>query len=143
MNRMLIAGLAAATMTSAAFAADLTHRVTHDHQGRAVTTHYEGVIDIALRQRGMAGAPGRMGAQICDWNATVNVSRTTQGAATLPLSARPVMSGMRAGDCLTVASGIERDVARRHDELRDHVVTVAEADRPTLTAGMGATTGTD
>jgi len=133
---MIFATIAAAAMSAAAPEGNLTHHVSHDNQGRTVTAAYAGAVDIDVRQRGMAGAPGRMGTQRCDWSATVSVTRSLPEGQATPLGSKTVLTGMRAGDCLTVASGIERDVARRSGALKDHVVTVAEADRPNLTASL-------
>lgn len=138
MTMIVLAGLAAAI--AAAPAPDLTHQVRHDHQGRSITATYRGTANIALTQRGMAGAPGRMGTQRCDWTASVHVARSVADAPAAPLGQQPVIDGSRPGDCLTVAAGIYRDVARRQSALKDHVVTVAEADRRTL---VGIVAGTD
>jgi len=137
---MIFATIAAAAMSAAAPEGNLTHHVSHDNQGRTVTAAYAGAVDIGLRQRGMAAAPGRMGTQRCDWSATVSVTRSLPEGQATPLGSKTVLTGMRAGDCLTVASGIERDVARRSSALKDHVVTVAEADRPNLTASLAPRT---
>lgn len=138
MSIIMLAAAAAAAMTTATPSPGLSHQVRHSHQGRTITADYSGTVDISLKQRGMAGAPGRMGTQICDWNAAVHVARSVDGAENASLGGRTVLTGNRAGDCLTVASGIERDVARRHGQLRDHVVRLAEADRPGFTSEQAA-----
>ncbi|QJU57286.1 hypothetical protein HL653_05290 [Sphingomonas sp. AP4-R1] len=140
MSILMITALAAA-MAGTPPATHLSHTIHHQHQGRNVTATYEGVTNIALKQRGMASAPGRMSTQICDWNANIHVSRTPPGSEPTPLGSRTVLSGLRAGDCLTVASGIERDVARRNATLRDHVVTVAEADGPVVATSIAVAGG--
>lgn len=140
MNIVMLATMAGA-MAGTPPAIDLSHTINHEHQGRSVTATYDGATAIALKQRGMASAPGRMSTQICDWNASIHVSRTLPDTEPTSLGSRMVLSGMRAGDCLTVASGIERDVARRLATLKDHVVTVAEADSPAAAITIAAAGG--
>lgn len=137
MGLSLIAGLAAAGLAVVSPDPNLAHDVRHDHQGQTVDARYEGAVKVDVRQKGMAGAPGRMGTQQCHWSAAVNVARRIADAPPAPVSSDVVMTGFRPGDCLAVTAGIKRDVARRHSELKAHVVTVAENDRPALIATRG------
>ncbi len=115
-----------------------SHSVRIDHHRGAVEADYRSRIEITHKQVGSI-APGRVPSTLrCRWQANLIVDRDARhvGGATMTrtLTRDAVIGGSRPGWCDGAKAAIAREVAGRHHELRDHLMTVAEADRAVLTA---------
>lgn len=139
MSSIFLAGLALAA--AAGSSGDMSHRVTIQHQGQPVEVTYRAIVDVDARQLG-AAIPTRVTDTRCTWVANVTVERTTSqaGQPVRTISQAPAIDGRRHGDCMTNRHAIGRDVAAREDEVRAHLVEVAEADRAAALAALGTAT---
>lgn len=122
-------------------AGDLEHRISVAHRGGDVAAVYRANVEIETRQRGIS-PPNRPSTAQCHWQATVSVDRVLEG----PSGASPAravasdrsISGHQPGNCTSARGAIERQVAERSPEVRDHLIAVAEADRRDLVAELDA-----
>ena len=135
---MSIALLAAATLVSESPG---LHRVAVEHRGAPLEARYDAKVTTRLEQVGMS-AGTRMSTERCLWTANVEVQRHVVGGGeralskTLPDSR--TLTGSRHGDCRAARDGIAQEVARRSDDVRAHVIAVAERDRTDLHAEIDA-----
>lgn len=134
---LIVAGLSLG-IAAAASGFALEHRTEIAHRSGAVAAHYRAHVDVAHRQVG-AVTPGGVSSTLrCHWTANVSVRREARHQAGSTLSrvienARAI-EGSRPGWCGTHARAIRQEIARRSDEIRGHLLAVAEQDHPVLTA---------
>ena len=118
------------------------HRVALDHRGQRVDVTYRSDVNVAHRQVGAVGAPGRPSTLRCTWQARVSVAREARSGAghvlTRTIASDAPLTGSRAGWCSGQRDAIAKDVAARSDGVRDHLVAVAEQDHETLRAELDA-----
>lgn len=119
------------------------HRTTIEHRGVPVGVTYRATMQLTTRAIGMS-PPTRASTARCAWVATIVVERQMlrDGQPTPPMS-RVVsndftLKGNRPGGCIGAQKIIERDVAARDDDVRAHVMAVAESDRSILLAELEA-----
>lgn len=120
------------------------HRTTIDHRGTALAVEYRAAIKLGTRQIGMA-PPTRMSVVRCTWTARVSVERHMAGNGN-PLPIRLVsneleLEGSQPGTCAGAKKAIDRAVAQRGEEIRGHVLAMAERDRASLLAELEAASG--
>lgn len=113
------------------------HTVQLEHGGARIEAEYHARTEIQRRTIG-AYTPNRMNVQRCMWTAIVAVDRRLAGN---PALARTVASDLRLsgslpGACQGKADAVAREVARRDDKIRAHVVAAAAQDRPQLLAEL-------
>lgn len=120
-------------------AAAATHSITIDHNGKRIDAVYHARTDVSMKTVGSA-PPTRMDNQRCRWNAAIVVERKMAHAPTLArtLPSDRTLSGNQPGACPGNKRVIEREIALREDEVRKHLVAVAEQDRNLLVAELDA-----
>lgn len=137
----IVAGLLLGT-PFAPVTADAAHRVQMDHRGQRVDVTYRSEVDVAHKQVGAVGAPGRPSALRCAWTASVDVHREARHAAghvmARTISADAPLTGSRPGWCDTQRDAIAQDVAARSGKVRDHLLAVAARDQDALVAELDA-----
>ena len=132
---IMIAALAGAVAAGSADA--IEHHVRLDHHKGAVEARYRTTVDIAHRQVGAVGPGGRSASLRCAWSANVTVDREARagaGLSTRSVERRAAIAGSRPGWCAGQRRAIAQEVARRGDEVRAHMLAVAEEDRAGLLA---------
>ena len=115
------------------------HDVRIDHQGGATQVSYSARADVKTRTIG-SSSPTRMDTRRCRWLADVVIERSPRG---LPHLTRVVsrdqrLSGSVPGACTGKDRMIDREIAAREDEVRSHLVAVAEKDSTLLLAEINA-----
>jgi hypothetical protein len=117
----------------------ITHSVTVDHQSAPLNATYKADVEVSTRQIGIS-AGSRPSTARCLWEARVGVIREVARDQGTPYSRRldadTVLEGSRAGSCATVAAQLERDLQSRGDDVRAHVVQVAQRDQDQLRADL-------
>jgi hypothetical protein len=126
--------LAAAVAVPAA-----THSVQIDHGGKPVEATYTARAEFRTRTVG-AKTPNRMDSQRCQWTATIVVDRALSHGPALArtLSSDKQFSGSEHGACTANRKSGERNIAQHESSIRDHLMTVAQADRAPLLAELDA-----
>ena len=119
-----------------------SHRVEIDHQGQRVDVTYHSELAVKQRQVGTAGPAGRPSTLRCLWKANVSVEREARSAAghvlKRTISSDAPIEGSRPGWCSGQRAAIEQEVASRSDQVREHLLAVAERDRETLALELDA-----
>jgi len=139
MSNLILLGMLAASVAGA----DGTHlhRATIEHRGAPVTIDYRAKTALTTRQIGMS-PPTRMGVARCNWVAKVSVERhmkrTGTASASRVVDNELELKGSRPGTCTAARKAIRAEVAARDDEVRRHMLAVAERDRKTLLAELEA-----
>jgi len=130
------AGLLALAAVAAA------HTVQIEHGGAQIDAHYQARTEITTRTVG-AYAPNRMDGRRCLWTATVLVDRKLAGNAALTktVSNDLRLTGSVLGACQGKSDAVAREVARRDDKVKAHVLAVAEQDRASLLAELEGVRG--
>lgn len=117
----------------------ITHSVTVDHQSAPLNATYRADVAVSTRQIGLS-AGTRPSTARCLWEARVGVVRDVAREQGTPYSRRldadTLFEGSRPGSCATVARQLERDLAARGDDVRAHVVDVAQRDQDALRADL-------
>lgn len=117
----------------------ITHSVTVDHQSVPLNATYKADVAVSTRQIGIS-AGTRPSTARCLWEARVGVIREvarTEGATySRRLDADTTIEGSRPGSCNTAMRQIERDLQARQDDVRAHVVEVAQRDDQQLRADL-------
>lgn len=136
MNLFIVAGLLLGATASDA------HRVEIDHRGQRVDVTYRSDVDVAHKQVGAVGAPGRPTSLRCAWTANVSVHREARSAAGHVL-ARTIASdapieGSRPGWCKGQRGAIAQEVAARSGAVRDHLLAAAARDQEALALELDA-----
>lgn len=117
-----------------------THTIAIDHNGKRIDAIYQARTDVSMKTVG-SSAPTRMDAQRCRWNAAIVVERKMAHAPSLArtLPSDHKISGNQPGACPGNKNVIAREIALREDEVKAHLMAVAEQDRNLLVAELDAT----
>jgi hypothetical protein len=136
MNLIIAAGLLLGSPTANG------HRIEIDHRGQRVDVTYRSDMDVAHKQVGTVGAPGRASTLRCAWKARVSVQREARSAAghvlTRTIASDVPIEGTRPGWCAGQRNAIAQEVAARSSDVRDHLLAVAERDREALALELDA-----
>ena len=138
MSMMMLLGAFSASLAGAD--GGHLHRMTIEHRGAPVAVDYRATKAVSTRQAGMS-PPTRTGGVVrCNWTAKVVVERRLNGQDAL---SRVVdndlqLKGSRPGTCSGAKKAIDTEIAARDEEVRRHVLAVAERDRATLLAELEA-----
>ncbi|MES2495057.1 MAG: hypothetical protein V4618_03000 [Pseudomonadota bacterium] len=140
MSMMMLLGALSASLAGAD--GGHLHSTTIEHRGAPVNVAYHATTALSTRQVGMS-PPTRTGGVVrCTWVAKVAVERrmTRGGGATVSrvVDSELQLKGSSPGTCTGAKKTIGREVAERNDEVRNHVLAVAERDRATLLAELEA-----
>jgi len=141
MNLIFVAGL---LLGSPGIDTPMTdsHRVELDHRGQRVDVTYRSDMDVAHKQVGAVGAPGRASSLRCAWKAKISVQREARSAAghvlTRTIASDTPIEGSRPGWCSGQRTAIAREVAARSGDVREHLLAVAERDRDALALELDA-----
>jgi hypothetical protein len=115
------------------------HNMTIEHRGVPVSVAYRANTTLSTRQVGMA-APTRMGVVRCNWTAKIAVERSLArdgaAAANRVVSEGFELKGSRPGTCSGAKKAIQQELAKRDDEVRAHVLAIAERDQESLRAEL-------
>jgi len=116
-------------------AAAASHSIQIEHRGAPIEAIYSAQTDIRTRTIG-AHTPNRMDNRRCRWTATIVVERRLAHGPALAriLPGQRQLSGNLPGEC--APSRVEREVARRDNSVREHLVAVAARDRAPLLAEL-------
>ena len=137
-NLVILALLSAAFATTSGGL--LNHQTTVDHPTGTTRTEYRGDVIVEQRQFGTPAPGGRHSSLRCHWTAGLIVNREAQHASGSMLSRtfdrKSVIEGSRPGWCDTHRSAIREEVARRTDELYEHLVALAKEDHGALRAEL-------
>ena len=123
-------------------AAAQNHVVTVTHAGTPLALTYEASTAISHRQIGSVAPPGKPSTLRCLWTATVAVHRRAARAGapvtalSRQVSASDHFSGSHHGACSQARAAINREVASRAADHRDHLIAVADRDRPAVLAEL-------
>jgi hypothetical protein len=124
----------------------LDHSVRVEHSGGPADVHYRGNVAVEYRQIGAAGSPGRPSSLRCTWQANLVVDREARHASgstmTRSLAREATIGGVRPGWCTTHRRAVAQEVAARTEELRGHVVALAQEDHQALRAELDRLHGT-
>lgn len=139
-----IAALSVAGLAFPAIAAEesgFRHQVEVAHGDRQVTAVYQPKTAISYRQVGNM-TPNRPGTARCIWKAEISVERHLQAPAgqgshvVRTLVPTKLITGSTNGRCAQGKEQAQAAIARRTDEVRDHVLAVAAEDRNALMAEL-------
>lgn len=145
-----IAALSVAALSVPALASefqDIRHQVEVPHDERPVTAVYQPKTFVSYRQIGNM-APNRPNSARCLWKAEIAVERHLQAPAgqgshvVRTLVPTKLFEGSTNGRCAQGKEQANRAIARRADEVRDHVLAVAAEDRSALMAELSIAQGT-
>ncbi len=117
--------------------ATATHSVQIDHQGRPITAVYSARTEVKSRTIG-AHTPNRTDMRRCNWTAEIVVERRIAHAPTVLRGGEQSLSGSYAGECTRDGKRVDREIARREGNIRDHLVAVAAQDKSVLLAELDA-----
>ena len=119
------------------------HQTTIEHRGVPVGVTYRATMELKTRPIGMS-PPTRPSTARCVWTAAVVVERQMlRNGQPVPGLNRIVskdleLKGNRPGGCIGADKAIARDIAARDEQVRAHVLAVAERDRSILLAELEA-----
>lgn len=139
-----IAALSVAGLFSPAIAAnyqDIRHQVEVPHGERQVTAVYQPKTLVSYRQVGNM-TPNRPSTARCMWKAEISVERHLQAPAgqgshvVRTLVPTKLIEGSTNGRCAQGKEQVNSALARRTDEVRNHVLAVAAEDRNALMAEL-------
>lgn len=116
-----------------------THNIAIDHGGKRIDAVYQARTDVTMKTVG-SSSPTRMDARRCRWSAAIVVERKMSHAPSLArtLPSDHALTGNQPGACPGNTRIIEREIALRSDEVKAHLVAVAEQDRTLLLAELDA-----
>jgi hypothetical protein len=136
MAHFVLAGLLLSTM--AAVSAPLEHRLRIDHHSGAIDVLYRGDVAVVTKEVGTVAPGGRPSTLRCTWRLDVALEREARHASgsvmTRSFNTLTALEGSRPGWCMTHRRAIEQDVASRRQEVQQHLLAAAAADRPVLAA---------
>ncbi len=122
----------------------VTHDVVVEHQGIPLNVTYRADVDMSAKTVRMV-LPSRVKMEQCRWTADVTVERQVarkgaRPALTRTLEGSKTIRGMRHGYCSTSVAReqIAEAVAGKADAVKEHLMAVAEQDRPQLIADLEA-----
>jgi len=113
----------------------MSHSISIEHRGAPVEAIYSAQTNIRTKTIG-AHTPNRMDTRRCRWTATVTVERRLANGPALAriLPGEHELSGSLPGEC--APDRVDREVARRDDGIRAHLVAMADRDRAPLLAEL-------
>ncbi|WP_176591273.1 hypothetical protein [Sphingobium sp. EM0848] len=116
-----------------------THTVQIDHRGTPVQATYSARAEFRTKTVG-AKTPNRMDMQRCQWTATIMVDRAlSHGPAhSRTISSDREFSGSEHGACTPGRQSGERNLAQHEGAIREHLISVAEADQTPLLTELDA-----
>ncbi|WP_017672202.1 hypothetical protein [Blastomonas sp. AAP53] len=144
-----IAALSVAGLSITAHASDfqdIRHQVEVPHGERQVTAVYQPKTMVSYRQIGNM-APNRPNSARCIWKAEIAVERHLQAPAgqgshvVRTLVPTKMIEGSTNGRCAQGKDQANKAIARRADEVREHVMAVAAEDRNALMAELSIAQG--
>jgi len=116
----------------------LEHRASFDHAGERVDTHYRARVVLVRRQIGSVAKAGMPSTLRCTWRAHLRIEREAHFGQTQRLSRnidrKAILEGSRPGWCGASETAVTRDVARRAEEIRAHLLAAAGEDAAVLKA---------
>jgi hypothetical protein len=129
--------------TALAATQPMTHSTVVEHEGTAYTVSYRPQIATTMRTIGMS-VGSRPSSERCLWSATVSLDREIKrGNGGEPLLKRVPGEGHRIegqtpGKCAQGRTLIDRSIAARVADAQERLVALAEADRASALADIGA-----
>lgn len=118
----------------------LEHRARFDHAGESVDTHYRARVVLVRRQLGSVAKAGVPSTLRCSWRAHLRIDREARFGEAQRLSRsidrKAILAGSRPGWCGASDTAVNREVARRAEEIRTHLLAVAGEDRDVLKAAI-------
>lgn len=120
---------------------DFSHQVEVTHGDREVTAVYQPKTLVSYRQIGNM-TPNRPSTAHCMWKAEISVERHLKapagngGHVVRSLAPMKVIEGQTLGRCAMGKEQVDSAIARRSDEIREHVLAVAAEDRNALMAEL-------
>lgn len=144
----IAAALSVAGFTTSALAAtpDMRHQVQIPHGETQLTAVYQPKTSVSYRQVGNM-TPNRPSTARCLWKAEVSVERHLQAPAgqgshvVRTLVPTKLIEGSTNGRCAQGKEQVNSAIARRSDEVRQHVLAVAAEDRNALMAELSIAQG--
>ena len=111
--------------------AEVIHRASVVHEGRAINLSYEPKVETRLRQTGV----GPRTQAICLWKSRVSIHRTAATPEGEPIAAlsrvveeMPLRSGSRRGHCSNLPVGRPAEFQGSPEVLRKHLTQAASSD---------------
>lgn len=138
-----VAGLAASALAAAP---DMRHQVQIPHGETQLTAVYQPKTSVSYRQVGNM-TPNRPSTARCLWKAEIAVERHLQAPAgqgshvVRTLVPTKTLEGSTNGRCAQGKEQVTTAIARRSEEVRQHVHAVAAEDRNALMAELGIAQG--
>jgi hypothetical protein len=136
MSIILAIGLALAAPGSVH--STLEHRTSFDHAGERIDTHYRARVVLVRRQVGAATKAGMPSTLRCTWRAHLRVEREARSGEKLrsnrSIEHRAILEGSRPGWCGASENAVTEEIARRADDIRMRLLTIADEDRAMLKA---------
>ncbi len=138
-SALSVAGLA--VPASAAESVAFQHQVIIPHENSQLTAVYQPTTKVSFRQIGNM-TPNRPSTARCLWQAEVAVERRLQPPAgqgshlVRTLVPTKLIKGQTNGRCAQGKDQFNATIARRSDEVRDHVLAVAAEDHAALMAEL-------
>lgn len=139
MQILMIAGLALATPVE-----PVTHDIVVEHKGVPLDVSYRADVDTRAKKVKVV-LPNRVTTEQCRWVADVTVEREiarkdVPASLTRTLVGSKTIRGMRQGNCAasTVQERVAAAVSDKAAIVKDHLVAMAEQDRPQLIADIEA-----
>jgi hypothetical protein len=118
--------------------ATLEHRASFEHAGANVDAHYRARVVLVRRQVGAVAKAGMPSSLRCAWRAHLRVEREARSGEKLRLNRsidrEAVLSGSRPGWCGVSEAAVRDEIARRSDEIRVHLLAMANEDQMMLKA---------
>lgn len=145
-----IAALSVAGLSLPAFAnqtPDFRHQVVVPHSTGDVTAVYQPKTLVSYRQIGNM-TPNRPSTARCLWKAEISVERHLQPPAgqgshvVRTLVPTRLIEGQTLGRCAQGRDQVAAAIARRSDDVRNHVLAVAAEDKSALMAELSIVRGT-
>ncbi len=144
----IIAALSVSGLTTVALAAapDMHHQVQIPHGETQLTAVYQPKTSVSYRQVGNM-TPNRPSTARCLWKAEISVERHLQAPAgqgshvVRTLVPTKLIEGSTNGRCAQGKEQVNSAIARRSDEVRQHVLAVAAEDRNALMAELSIAQG--
>lgn len=145
----IVAALSVASLAAPALAntdQDFRHQVEVPHGERQVTAVYQPKTQVSYRQVGNM-TPNRPSTARCLWQAEIAVERHLQAPAgqgshiVRTLVPTKLIEGSTKGRCAQGNEQVNSAIARRADEVREHVLAVAAEDRNALMAELSVAAG--
>lgn len=116
----------------------LEHRTGFDHAGERIDAHYRARVVLVRRQIGSVTKAGMPSTLRCTWRAHLRIEREARSGQQLRSSRRidrrAILEGSRPGWCGASDNAVTGEIARRAEDIRAHLLTVAGEDQAVLKA---------